>query len=291
MLVMPKPKNVVRRLWEVVEPIHVVTYFSEEGRTALADAGYKGFWMGYFAGRAAPLGEASPQLVAATFYNFSLAHISRAIPDAWSFAPPGAAIEARQRGATKALRRAFTQGGIDLEVRTVAALARKAAESAPLEGRPLFAANRALPWPEDSVSALWHACTLLREHRGDGHIAALVAAGIPGRQANVLQTAAGSVPREVFTAARFYDDAEWSELSHDLFDRGLLDADGGLTKRGLELRADVEDRTDQAALTAYESLEAQELETLLEGLTVLARAVLKTGDIPHVTPIGRGLEA
>lgn len=288
---MSKPPNVVRQLWYAAEPIHVVTYFSEEGRTALADAGYKGFWMGYIAGRAAPLGEASPQLVAATFYNFSLAHISRAIPDAWSFAPPGAAIEARQRGAADALRRAFKQSDIDLDVRNVAALARKAAESAPLEGRPLFAANRALSWPEDSVTALWHACTLLREHRGDGHIAALVAAGIPGRQANILQTAAGSVPRGVFTAARFYDDAEWSELSHDLCDRGLLDVEGGLTERGLELRADVETRTDRAALTAYESLEAQELDTLLEGLTVLARAVLKTGDIPDVTPIGRGFRA
>lgn len=288
---MPGPTNVARRLWEVVEPIHVVTYFSEEARTALADAGYKGFWMGYFAGRAAPFGEASPELVAATFYNFSLAHISRAIPDAWSFAPPRAAIEARQRGSTDALRRAFTQGDIDIDLRTVVAIARKAAEFAPIEGRPLFAANRALPWPEDPVTALWHACTLLREHRGDGHIAALVAAGIRGRHANVLQTAAGNVPRDVFTVARLYDDAEWREVSNELFDRGLLDADGGLTEHGLELRSDVENRTDQAAMTAYVSLESQELDQLEDSLNALARAVVKTGDLPDVTPIGRRFEA
>jgi hypothetical protein len=285
-LPMPEASNVARRLWEVVEPIHVVTYFSEEAHTGFADAGYKGFWMGYFAGRAAPLGQASPELVAATFYNFSLPHISRAIPDAWSFAPPRAAIEARQRGATYALRRAFSQGNIDLDLRTVVELARKAAESAPMEGRPLFAANRALLWPEDPVTALWHACTLLREHRGDGHIAALVAAGIGGRQANVLQTAADNVPRDVFTTARHYDDLEWRELSEGLFDRGLLDADGRLTERGLELRSDVEDRTDQAALTAYESLDTHELGKLMELLPALARAVVETGDIPDVTPIG-----
>lgn len=284
---MPEPTNVARRLWEVVEPIHVVTYFSEEARTAFADAGYKGFWMGYFAGRAAPFGEASPELVAATFYNFSLAHISRAIPDAWSFAPPSAAIEARQRGATEALRRAFRQGDIDLDLQTVVVLAHKAAVLAPIEGRPLFAANRALPWPEDPVTALWHACTLLREHRGDGHIAALVAAGVRGRHANVLQAAAGNVPRDVFTAARFYDDAEWDELSNVLFDCGFLDADGGLADRGLELRSDVENRTDEAAMTAYESLESHELEQLMEALAALAKAVVETGDIPDVTPIGR----
>ncbi len=284
---MPRPTNVARHLWDVVEPIHLVTYFSEEARTALADAGYKGFWMGYFAGRAAPLGEASPELIAATFYNFSLAHISRAIPDAWSYAPPRAAIEARQRGSADALRRAFAQGGIDLHLQPVVALARKAAELAPLEGRPLFAANRALQWPEDPVTALWHACTLLREHRGDGHVAALVAAGVSGREANVLQTAAGNVPRDVFTASRLYDDAEWGALSDELHDRGLLDADGILTERGLELRSDVEDKTDQAALTAYESLGDQELDVLLEALTALARAVVETGDIPDVTPIGR----
>jgi hypothetical protein len=290
MLLMPSPTNLARRLWEVVEPIHVVTYFSAEARNALAEAGYKGFWMGYFAGRAAPLGEASPELVAATFYNFSLAHISRAIPDAWSFAAPRAAIEARQRGAADALRRAFTQSDIDLDLREVVALARKAAELAPIEGRPLFAANRALPWPQDPVTALWHACTLLREHRGDGHIAALVAAGVRGRQANVLQTAAGNVPREVFTVARHYDDAEWREVSAELFDRGLLDADGRLTERGLELRSDVEAVTDEAASTAYVSLPNLEVDELLEALTPLAKAVLETGDIPDVTPIGRRFE-
>jgi hypothetical protein len=278
--------QVARQLWSRLEPIHGVTYFSPEARTALSGAGYKGFWMGYFAGRAAPMGPVGAEMVLATFYNFSTPHVSRAIPDAWTFAPPRVALEARQRGATAALQRAFDRNDFAEAVETAALLARAAAESAPMEGRPLFAANRALPWPEEPTAALWHACTLLREHRGDGHVAALAAAGIGGREANVLQAAAGIVPRDVFEVARHYDQAEWDSVSARLVERGLLGPDGKLTARGNEVKDDVEDRTDRIALTAYDALDDDQLLRLLEALAPLARAVLATGDIPEVTPVG-----
>jgi hypothetical protein len=279
-----------RRLWSRLEPVHVVTYFSPEARAALSDAGYKGFWMGYFAGRAAPLGPVGAEIVLATFYNFSISHVSRAIPDAWTFAAPRAALEARQRGASAALQRAFAGEDLAEEVETAAALARAAAESAPMEGRALFAANQALPWPEGPTAALWHACTLLREHRGDGHVAALAAAGIGGREANVLQAAAGLVPRDVFAVARHYDDAEWDSVSARLIDRGLVGPDGKLTAGGKEVKDDVEDRTDRLALAAYDSLDDDKLLRLLDALAPLARAVIATGDIPEVTPVGNRVE-
>jgi hypothetical protein len=283
--------ELARLLWSRVEPIHAVTYFSPEARAALSGAGYKGFWMGYFAGRAAPMGPVGAEIVFATFYNFSISHVSRAIPDAWSLAPPSVALEARQRGAEAALQRAFGRNDLAEAVETAAVLARSAAESAPMEGRSLFAANRALPWPEEPTAALWHACTLLREHRGDGHVAALAAAGIGGREANVLQTAAGLVPREVFEVARHYDDAEWASLSARLIDRGLVGPDGKLTARGEEVRADVEDRTDRLALTAYDALDDDQLLQFLHVLAPLARAVIATGDIPEVTPVGNRFES
>jgi hypothetical protein len=276
-----------RRLWSRVESIHGVTYFSPEARAALSGAGYKGFWMGYFAGRAAPMGPVGPEVVLATFYNFSMSHVSRAIPDAWMFAPPTAALEARERGAVAALRRAFAADDLTGIVQTAVVLARAAAESAPMEGRPLFAANRALAWPDEPTAALWHACTLLREHRGDGHVAALAAAGIGGREANVLQTAAGNVPREVFRVARHYDDAEWDSVSARLIDRGLVGPDGQLTAHGKDVRDDVEDRTDRIALRAYDTLDDGQLARLLDALAPLARAVIATGDVPAVTPIGK----
>jgi hypothetical protein len=282
--------GLARRLWSRLEPIHVVTYFSPEARAALSDAGYQGFWMGYFAGRAAPMGLVGAEMVFAAFYNFSVSHVSRAIPDAWAFAPPGAALEARQRGASAVLQRAFARGDLAEKVEAAAVLARAAAESAPMEGRVLFAANRSLPWPEEPAAALWHACTLLREHRGDGHVAALAAAGIGGREANVLQAAAGLVPRDVFEVARHYDDAEWDSVSARLIDRGLISPDGKLTARGKDVKDDVEDRTDRMALTAYDSLDDDQLLQLLDALAPLARAVIATGDIPAVTPVGNRVE-
>ena len=209
-----------RRLWSCLEPIHAVIYFSPEPLAALAEAGYKGFWMGYFAGRAAPMGRVEPEIVFATFYNFSMAHVRRAIPDSWTFAPPSAALVARREGSVAALQRAFADRQLAESVETAAMLARAAAESAPMEGRTLFAANRALPWPDEPMAALWHAATLLREHRGDGHVAALTAGGIHGREANVLQSAARVVPRDVFAAARRYDDIEWESISATLIGRG-----------------------------------------------------------------------
>jgi hypothetical protein len=274
-----------RRLWTLIEPIHIVTYFSVEPLSTLANAGYKGFWMGYFAGRAAPLGPVGADLVFSTFYNFSFQHVSRAIPDAWSFAPPSAALEARQRGSVEALQRAFAELEIGDDLHRAVEHLRRAALSAPEGGRALFAANRGLPWPEEPVAALWHACTLLREHRGDGHVSALVAAGIGGREANALQVAAGTVPREVFNVARHYDDDEWRDVAQGLMDRGLIDSSGRLTDHGVELRSEVEDRTDRAALTAFDSLNDQQLEFLMDSLTPLARAVIRTGDIPDVTPL------
>jgi hypothetical protein len=276
-----------RRLWSRLEPIHVVTYFAPESRAALSGTGYKGFWMGYFAGRAAPMGPVGAEVVLATFYNFSISHVRRAVPDAWTFAPPDAALEARQRGATAALQRAFAGQDLAAAVETAAALARAAAESAPMEGRALFAANRALPWPDEPTAALWHACTLLREHRGDGHVAALAAAGIAGREANVLQAAAGNVPREVFGPARHYDDAEWDSVSARLIDRGLVEPGGTLTDLGRALRDDVEDRTDRIALAAYDTLDDEQLLQLLDALAPLARAVIATGDVPEMTPVGK----
>jgi hypothetical protein len=246
--------------------------------------------MGYFAGRVAPMGRVGPEIVFATFYNFSMTHVRRALPDAWTFAPPSAALEARLVGSVAALRRGFADRELAEAVETAAMLARVAAESAPMEGRTLFAANRALPWPEEPTAALWHASTLLREHRGDGHVAALTAAGIHGREANVLQSAAGVVPRDVFEVARHYDDAEWDSISGGLVGRGLLDRDGNLTPQGKAIRADVEDRTDALALSAYDALGDKQLQQLVDALVPLTRAVIATGDIPDVTPIGERFE-
>jgi hypothetical protein len=282
---MSRDPAVARRLWQRLELIHAVTYFSPEAVSALSDAGYKGFWMGYFAGRAAPLGAVGPELVTALFYNFAPSRVARALPDAWAFAPPEAALAVRSRASVAALRRSFGNGD-DEAIALAAALARRAAESAPPEGRPLYAANAALPWPDGPIADLWHAATLLREHRGDGHVAVLTAAGVSGREANVLHSAAVGVPAEYMSIGRDYDAEEWSANARDLAARRLLAADGALTAEGSAFKADLEDRTDRIALSAYGVLDDEEIDRLLSALTPLARAVIATGDVPPMTPIG-----
>jgi len=197
-----------------------VTYFAPEARAALDGLGYLGYWMGYFAARSAPLGTVPPEVVTAVFYNFAPERVAKALPAAWQIAGPEAALRARQDSAVAALRRY----GLDADenVGLAAELAGRAAREAPLDGRPLFAANRALPWPADPLAALWHAATLLREQRGDAHVAVLTAEGVSGRESNVLHAATGGVPREYIARTRDYDEAAWRHHEQRLAERGLL---------------------------------------------------------------------
>ncbi len=166
-----------RRFFDRFEPVHAVTYFSPESRAAFDGLGYRGFWMGYFAGRSAPLGVVPTDVVTALFYNFAPNRVAKALPAAWEVAPPGSALRAREDSAVATLRR---YGLTDDSVRTAAELAAKAARGAPLDGRALFAANAALPWPSEPLATLWHATTLLREQRGDAHVAVLASIGTIG---------------------------------------------------------------------------------------------------------------
>ncbi|OBI23249.1 hypothetical protein A5714_05260 [Mycobacterium sp. E2462] len=272
-----------RRFFDRFEPIHAVTYFAPEARAALDALGYRGFWMGYFAARSAPLGAVAREVVAALFYNFAPERVAKALPAAWEIAGPDAALRARQQSAVSALRRYGLNSAETLDV--AVELAGKAARSAPLDGRPLFAANLALPWPEEPLAALWHATTLLREQRGDGHVAVLAAAGISGRECNVLHAAAGRVPREYLARTRDYDEAAWRRHEQSLADKGLLDADGSLTAAGRDLKHHIEETTDALGLTALEALGDDEVEALFAALTPLTRAVVAGGDVPALTPM------
>ena len=260
-----------------------MTYFAPEVREALEGLGYKGYWMGYFASRSAPLGRVAPEVVTAIFYNFAPARVAKALPAAWQIAGPEEALRARLDTAVAVLRRY----GLDADenVSTAAELLGKAAKSAPLCGRPLFAANRALPWPEEPLAALWHATTLLREQRGDTHTAVLSAAGVTGRECNVLHAASGAIPRDYIARTRDYDDEEWRLREQQLAARGLLVDDGSLTAAGQELKDHVESTTDALTLSVLDALNDDEVETLFQALTPITRAVVAGGDVPAMTPM------
>ncbi|MEM7453536.1 MAG: hypothetical protein AAF456_04195 [Planctomycetota bacterium] len=273
-----------RDLWVRIETLHAVTYFAPEVHEAARDAGLKGFWMGYFGFRAAPMGRVAAGVVDATFANFAPTMVERAIPDAWSFADPADLVDARASAVASALRRAAP--GLDhVAVEVNEPLEAIVSAATPL-GRPLFAANAAMAPRSDPVERLWQNCTTLREHRGDGHVAALALAGLSGCQVHLMLAAELEQPAEVFIQHRGWSVDDVADAVTRLEARGLL-VDGRLTEAGSELRAGVERTTDElAAAPVTAALNPDERRSLLDALTPPAAAVLDAGDIPFPNPMG-----
>ncbi len=275
-----------RRLWALGEPFHALTYFAGESRAAAEAAGLTGFWRGYFAFRAAPLGPVGPAVVTAVFYNFAPHFVDRALPGVWDVATPQDALVARLEGVDAAVRRVMGEDWVtSAEAKEAAELTGIAAAAAGPSGRPLAAANAALPLPDPPHLALWQALSTLREHRGEGHNAALLQREISGLQAHVLAAAAGRSTREWLMRARGWDDAAWDAAAAELTERGWLE-DGGLSAEGLAMTAAVEADTDRLALQPWRALGDARCDRLGELLAPVRRAVVAAGDWATGNPIG-----
>ena len=264
-----------RRAWRRLEPVHAMIYFVPEAPERYAALGLDPR-TAYFASRSAAFGRASAEVVIATFYNFNPRIVRRALPAAWEKTTPEELLAAREDAAGAALRRA----GIDRlpHLDETLALARRAAEAAAdhAGGRPLYAAHASLPWPDEPVLQLWWAQTLLREFRGDGHIAVLTAEGVTPVEALVLHAATGTLPTEFLTATRAWPAEQWAATEERLRARGLLDGDT-LSPEGEAFRQNIEDRTDELALPAYAALGEDGCERLAELARPFGRAVMDAG--------------
>ena len=265
----------------MLEPIHALTYFAPESRAAFEAVGLRGFWRGYFGGRLAPLGAVDAPVATAVLFGFARAMVARGVPDVWSRAEPAAVLEARLAGVEPVLRRVWPSPPPD-RLRELLAVACEV----PVAGRPLFAANVGVPWPSSPWLAVWHAATLLREHRGDAHVAALVAAGLDPVEALVTHAAVGGAPRSALRDNRGWTAEEWSAAIIRLTERGWLAADGTLTSVGAAGRAAVEEATDRGAAVAFAGLDADELEELIGALRPLAAAVVAAGIVPYPNAMG-----
>jgi hypothetical protein len=252
-----------RVMWTLFEPVHGVTYFTEEPLAAYVAAGLRGYWRGYFAGRATPLGTLSPAVVTSVFQSFAPAFVARSIPGIYELVTPEEALRVRLDGAVTALRRILT--GQEAAVETAAGLLSEAIGELDCSGRPLAAGNAALPVPDEPFARLWHCATVLREHRGEGHFAAWTAAGADGCEANVFRCAM-DLSRDVLQPIRGWTDEQWADARGRLAGRGLLDADGAVTAVGQEAYDAIEAATDRAAARPWERLGAAataELESVL----------------------------
>jgi len=268
---MPHPQAKVHRMFELVEPIATVT-FSEVPNEAFLALGMRNYWDGYFAGRAAPLGLAPAAVVHAVFYNFADGEVARHIPWVWGKTTPKEAIAVREQGSATALRQMIGQLADAPDLKRVADLATRAAVSAPTEGRALYAGLRALDVPEEPVARLWHAATLLREHRGDGHNAALLTHGIGGTEAHVLLALSLGMRAEEFGRTHHLPRAQLAAVVDGLRARGLVDAAGGFTAAGRETKERIEALTDKLATPAYDVLSTDDLDDLIAGLEPIATA-------------------
>ncbi|MFB6638435.1 hypothetical protein ACFCYF_14365 [Streptomyces chartreusis] len=279
----------VRQLWHLLEPLHAVLYYAPEAFEEAAELGYatEERWPSYFPYRAAPLGAVGAESVASAFYSFSPRMVAEHIDPAWKIAIPEAVLRARVRGVDRAYRAIFGDRVDSAELAELATLVRRAAEAANTAGRPLAAANAALDWPEAPHLQLWHAATILREHRGDGHIAALMVAGLDPVEALVSFAAIGAASVERFES-RGWRAEEWESARDRLTARGLVDADGAATDAGRELRGAVEEHTDQLAAAPWQSLTAAEIDRLVELLGEFWVAVLSSGLLPSETTLGIG---
>jgi hypothetical protein len=268
---------VARRLHKLVEPIHLVSYLSAEPTDALMALGHRNYWDGYFAARAAPLGRAPAEVVHAIFYNFAEGEVARHIPRVWDTATPEAALAARAQGSVAALKRILGDLADAPALARAADLATKAATGAATEGRALYAALRALPVPEEPLARLWHAATLLREHRGDGHNAALVAERIGGTEAHVLHALSEGIPAEKFGRVHHLPAARLAAVLDGMRARGLIDDSGWLSDTGREIKERIESLTDDLAAPAYDRLAPTELDQLIADLEPISAALCAAG--------------
>jgi helix-turn-helix protein len=275
-----------RRIWRTLEPYHAISYFAPETKAATDALGLKGGWMSYFGCRAAPLGPVGPVVVTALFYSFHPLMVARSLPDAWSYATPAQLLEARLSAVDSAVRRLLPDAVGSAELARAADLARRAVELTVVDGRPMAAANSALPWPDEPHLVLWQATTTLREARGDGHVAALVASGLSSCQACVTMSAASGLPAEVFKVNRRWSDEEWADASTDLAQRGYLHEDGTLTSDGRSLREEVEQRTDDLADQTWQALGEDDSAELDRLVRPMSRVLMAAGTLPPMNPIG-----
>ncbi|MEU0126826.1 hypothetical protein [Streptomyces sp. NPDC006289] len=283
------PPRAGRRCHNALNPIHSCVYFSPDLGKEFGEVGIENPSAVYFAARAAAMGAVGAGTVTSTFYNFNHELVARHLPAVWSEITPRAALEARLRAADSTLRRVLGEEVIGSpEMEEAARLALRAAEACTRHARPLYAAHADLAVPDEPHLAYWHAATLLREHRGDGHLAALLSAGLDPLEALVSHTATGKgmAPHWII-ATRGWRRTDWEAAVARLRARGVLDAEGEITEAGTELRAELEDATDRMDAAPYEHLGADDVARLTE----LGRGFLFTAASAGAFPddlVGKG---
>lgn len=268
-----------RRVWELVEPIAAAAYFAPETHEAYTPLGFQGSGgesngvqypdgVAYFISRGACLGKVPGEVIAAAFGVFKRPMVVAAVARGWEICDePGAVLKARADGTTAGLERAF--GGEPAGLGRATELLRRAADAAPGEGRHLFSGLQSLDWPGTPVGDFWRAADLVREHRGDSHIAAWIAADLDACEVGVITDLWRGGAIKSWVRSRGWTEDELDAAIDRLRARGLLDGDA-ITPAGWELREDVDAATD--------AMESRVIDALGDDLGELDRIVAPLAD-------------
>src|SRR5687768_1311111 len=273
--------TVKRAFWQAIEVIHDVVYFAPDAKQRYEAIGLKGYWMGYFASRSAALGTPAPEVVVALFHGFAPRMVHRALPDAWSMGSRDEVLTTRYDLA----RDTLAPGLADADVERLAKELTTIWTSLDFAGKGLAAAHASLPMPDDPVGRLWHAATILREYRGDCHVAILTAAGLDGAAANALAVADGRVP-ERQREMRGWTEDEWAEAYERLRQREWTDEHDAITGTGKVARAQIEDATDRVSASSFDKEAQARTITLEDALVSAARAIEASGAMQFPNPVG-----
>jgi len=275
---------IARKVHRTIEAYHGMIYLVPEAQAEYATFGLSSeeYFKGYFASRSAAMGRVPGEVVVATFYNFHPDLVMRAVPSCWNLASPDEWQRARRRAADAALRRLLGDAVDSPSMTEALGLARVAVDACQPFGRPLFAGHTSLEWPDQPHMALWHAISLLREYRGDGHISTLVAQELSPIEALVLHERSGMVPPGVLQSTRAWSDDEWSAGCERLAGRGWMEGTE-LNEPGRQLREDIERHTDELAMAPWQALGTEGCQRLRDLVRPFSKAIAESGDLGPLT--------
>jgi Helix-turn-helix family len=265
-----------RTLRSLTEPIAAGVYFAPEAIDGYAALGLD-YFEGYFCSRSACLGEAPWSVVCAAFAAFKPAAVEAAVTSGWQKTDAPAMLDARLNGATAQLERLIGDIAAPDDVARATALLSELTDGIDPSGRMLYSGLSVLPRPETPLGALWRAADLVREHRGDGHIAAWIP-HLDSTEITVLTELAWEIPPRSYVFTRGWNAEEVDAAYERLEARGLVDGES-FTPAGRELRERIERDTDLANREVVERLDdrADELFALLRPW---ARAIVEGGGYP-----------
>jgi hypothetical protein len=269
--------SISQRLHQVIQPVHSFIYFAPEAASEYAALGYTQA-AGYFAGRGAALGPVSAEVITATFFNFCPRTVSAGTPPSWIREDTDAVQQARYRAVRAALDRLAPGALSDAEIAEATDICRIICDRIGYEGKPLAAGNRAAPLPDDALVRLWQLVAVLREWRGDAHVAVLCAEPLDALEALVLE-GNRSLPVGLLKATRGWSEDEWADAVARLAAQGLATESGELTEAGNKRRDAIEERTDQANLPLWETVGDEASNRLHDLLVPLRTAIIQNGGL------------